>query len=98
MPKPKGGVLIHKKRGKPKASPGSLKTPRGRIPFQNDTHGMVEVRVPKYPQANTDVGPGALGALDFTGADRGKYVYSAYCHDGDDFAEGDSSPKIIINP
>ena len=82
---------------KANASPAEFHSPeRDRVRFNNQTRGRVIVVVPNHPQANATIPAGSWRSLDFSSADNGSYVYAAYCEAVDAFAEGRSSPKVVI--
>lgn len=78
----------------------------GMIIFENYTHGKVSIQFPAHGVLGGDVLE--LMAVSEAGSSKkivvdenapvGEHIYSAFCHQGMQFAVGNSMPIIIINP
>lgn len=71
------------------------------VVITNKTADAIEISIPKAGIRNVSRDKG--GSLTLTPADLaklqgGRYAYAVYCHEVEDFAEGASSPEIIIRP
>lgn len=90
-------ITANLKKKKARADPGVLHISEGRlVEFLNDTDDIVRVVVFDHPQASGTIPKRTSRPLNFDGAGNGTYIYAAYCKVVDAFAEGKSSPKVII--
>lgn len=96
MPK---SVTVRLDDGRAVARPGIVRIKPGDfVDVQNKTDYAIEVFVPKAGIKSGPVAAGSSYRCDLSKAGAGHYAYAVYCEEVDDFAEGNSSPKIIINP
>ncbi len=84
-------------RGRPVVLPGRVAVKRTQaVKIMNQTAYPITVFVPSAA-INQTAGPGDSVRVTLD-KDVGHYRYAVYCDEVDDFAEGASSPEIIIKP
>jgi hypothetical protein len=94
-------VVIFKAGGKYHVHPGtarvSLAENQGEVYFRNDGERKVKVWLP-VAKAPTDwIGNSETRGLSIAGVEPGVYEYAVYVEGENQFAEGNSAPRIIFD-
>jgi len=78
--------------------PGILVTKKNEtVELTNGTDDVIQVFVPACEKGVVvSIKGGATGVIDLAGVDPGIHAFAVFSRKADDFARGQSSPKIII--
>jgi hypothetical protein len=77
--------------------PGILIARDRAIALTNETKALVRVFVPGCGDGHvTDIAPGATETITLAAIGVGIHAFAVFSQEADDFARGNSSPKIII--